>query len=166
MAVPDRRKLAAPVLAQAASFVVVLVIGGFAGHSGTPKTNPTPTPTRSSPAPPASASPSQGKGQQPELTVEVPTTGGIPLDIPVTVLDETARHVVATGILAPSAQSTGLSWTDRSLRPGTYQVCAEPSTRVRFTDRGDGARPGWVCTPVTVTADGQPPVVFHLVGGP
>ena len=31
----DRRKLAAPLVAQAAAFVAVLVIGGFTGHAAT-----------------------------------------------------------------------------------------------------------------------------------
>ncbi len=33
MVMLDRRKLAAPLFAQAAAFVAVLVIGGFTGHS-------------------------------------------------------------------------------------------------------------------------------------
>ena len=41
MVMLDRRKLAAPLFAQAAAFVVVLVIGGFTGHAKTPSVNGT-----------------------------------------------------------------------------------------------------------------------------
>ena len=42
MVTVDRRKLAAPLFAQAAAFVVVLVIGGFTGHAKTPSPAPGP----------------------------------------------------------------------------------------------------------------------------
>ena len=68
MVTVDRRKLAAPLFAQAAAFVVVLVIGGFTGHSTTtsgPAHTATPSPIASTAA----------KGHGLMLTVQVVEEG-------------------------------------------------------------------------------------------
>jgi hypothetical protein len=155
---PDRRMLAAPVLAQVASFVVVLVIGGFTGHSAA---RGTPGPTPGSPVPHASTSPRAGAtGAQPGLAVQVPV-GGIVLHIPVRVLDSRTMSAVASGTLSPNAQGTQLGWT-RPLPAGTYQVCARPPAGLRFTDSNTGVLPGWDCTVADVLPGSQALVTFHL----
>ena len=154
---PDRRKLAAPVLAQVASFVVVLVIGGFTGHS--------PPPAR--PSPHASTSSASGaREHQSGLIVGVPVgaAGGIALSIPVKVLDSRTLSSVASGTLSPNAQNTQLGW-NKPLAAGTYQVCAQPPTGLRFTEKSTGALPGWVCTAAHVAPGSQTQVVFHLAQG-
>jgi hypothetical protein len=140
VAMPDRRKLAAPVLAQAASFVVVLLIGGFTGHPAAPAPHQSPAP--------------QASTRSPRLTVDVPITaadGGVVLHIPVRVLDSRTLSAVASGTLTPNAQHTQLGWST-ALPAGTYQVCAQPPTGLRFTEKSTGALPGWVCAVVTVTS--------------
>jgi hypothetical protein len=155
---PDRRKLAAPVLAQAASFVVVLLIGGFTGHS--------PAPARPAPTTPASAHVG-ATGHQSGVIVEIPlsaATGGVALSIPVKILGTAALTTTAEGTPSPNAQDTQLD-LDEPLPAGTYQVCAQPSGGLRFTDRNTGVMPGWDCMVATVAADRQTPVIFHLAQG-
>jgi hypothetical protein len=157
---PDRRKFAAPVLAQAASFVVVLVIGGFTGRSSPPH-HPGPSPSHSA------SSPAGARGHQPGLTVQVPVGGaggGIVLHIPVKVLDSRTLSAVASGTLSPNAQDTQLSWT-RPLPAGTYQVCAQPPAGLRFTDKNTGVLPGFVCMPASLASGAQAQVTFHLDQG-
>jgi 2-keto-4-pentenoate hydratase/2-oxohepta-3-ene-1,7-dioic acid hydratase in catechol pathway len=166
VAVPERRKFAAPVLAQAASFVVVLVIGGFTGHS--PAAGP-PGPTRASSTPPSStpSAPPGVKQHQSGLTVEVPlsaATGGISVQIPVRVLNATTMASEASGSLSRNVQDTELSM-NAPLPAGTYQVCAQPNP-LRFTDKNTGVLPGWVCQAATVTPGEQTTVIFHLEGSP
>jgi hypothetical protein len=160
---PDRRKLAAPVLAQAASFVVVLVIGGFTGHSAAKG------PARPSPSTHAGAtSPAATKEQQQSgLTVHVPVTGGtagIVPDISVRVLASRGAAVVATGTLAQNAQDTDLGWT-KSLTAGTYQVCVQAQAGLRFTEKSDGALPGWTCALASLAPGSPTQVTFHLSQG-
>jgi hypothetical protein len=151
---PDRRKLAAPVLAQAASFVVVLVIGGITGHSAPPAPQPRPTTS------PAQSSPAGTKGHQPGVTVEVPIVGGIVPHVPVRVL--AGRTTVASGTLTPNAQDTQVEWS-HALNPGTYQVCVQPPAGLHFTEKSTGALPGWDCAAAGVVAAGsQTAVIFHL----
>src|ERR1700761_8965537 len=60
----DRRRLAAPLFAQAGAFVVVLIIGGFTGHSSS-----------GSPAGDGAA-PSASAAVRPTATASVPTDAG------------------------------------------------------------------------------------------
>jgi hypothetical protein len=156
---PDRRKFAAPVFAQAVAFVAVLVIGGLTGHS------PTPSPAPATPSPQASAtSPAAAKEHQSALTVQVPVdaaVGGVALRIPVRVLDSRTLFDVATGTLSPNAQNTQLGWT-RPLAAGTYQVCAQPPSGLRFTGKNTGVLPGWTCTLASLAQGTQAQVTFHL----
>ena len=165
MAISDKRKFAAPVLAQAASFVVVLVIGGFTGHS--PATgSPGPTHTSASPSVGVSSPPGV-KEHQSGLTVEVPLsaiTGGIAVQIPVRVLDARTHASVASGTLAPNVQDTQVS-LDESLPSGAYQVCAQPPEGLRFSDRNTGVLPGWVCQAATLVPGERATVIFHLAAG-
>jgi hypothetical protein len=160
---PDRRKLAAPVLAQAASFVVVLVIGGFTGHSpGKGPARPTPSPHASATSPAATK-----EQQQSGLTVNVPVIGGtagIAPDIPVRVLPSGSFAAVASGTLAPNAQGTVLTWT-KPLAAGMYQVCAKPPQGLRFTERDTGVQPGWTCVLSNVAPGSQAQVTLHLTQG-
>ena len=82
MVTVDRRKLAAPLFAQAAAFVVVLVIGGFTGHAKTPSPAPGPGGTQGPAATTATptASSASSKGAALKLTVQVIKDGdGLPL---------------------------------------------------------------------------------------
>jgi hypothetical protein len=161
VAMPDRRKLAAPVFAQAVAFVAVLVIGGLTGRS------PAPSPAPATPAasPHASVtSPAAAKEHQSALAVQVPAdaaVGGVALRIPVRVLSSRTLFDVASGTLSPNAQNTRLGWT-RPMAAGTYQVCARPPAGLRFTDKNTGVLPGWTCTPARVAQGAQAQVTFHL----
>jgi hypothetical protein len=156
---PDRRKFAAPVLAQAVAFVAVLVIGGFTGHSSVP------SPATPSPSPRAGVtSPGGAREHQSALTVQVPVDaaiGGVALRVPVRVLNSRTLFDVASGTLSPNAQNTQLGWT-KPLAAGTYQVCAQPSAGLRFTDKNTGVLPGWTCTLASVAQGAQAQVTFHL----
>jgi hypothetical protein len=165
VAISDRRKFAAPVLAQAASFVVVLVIGGFTGHSPATR-SPGPTHTSASPSVGVSSPPGV-KEHQAALIVEVPlgaATGGIAMDIAVRVLDARTGGNVLSGSMAPNVQDTEAS-LDESLPSGSYQVCAQAPEGLRFTDKNSGMLPGWVCQPAILVPSVQATVVFHLASG-
>jgi hypothetical protein len=158
----DRRTLAAPVAAQAAAFVVVLVIGIFTGH--TTKT-PTPGPARSAspgaraPAPSAgSSSPAPAKGQVAKLTVTVTeeTAGGLTVaGSQVRVLRDGTSAVTASGTLNTARQFA------TNLPAGTYEVCVNPVGWISAVP-GTQLIHGFICSPATVGSAPQS-VTFHVV---
>jgi hypothetical protein len=158
----DRRNLAAPVVAQAAAFVVVLVIGLFNGH--TAKT-PTPAPTRSAspggrpPSPAASSSsPAATKDQGTKLTVTVVenSAGGLSVaDSQVRVLRNGTTVVVASGTL-----NTALKFAT-NLPAGEYEVCVNPVGWVSAVP-GTHLDHGFICSPTAIGSAPQS-VTFHVV---
>jgi hypothetical protein len=153
----DRRKLAAPLFAQAAAFVVVLVIGGFTGHSS-PKAAPT-SPGTFTPSAGASASASSAssKGASLKLTIRVIKDGeGLPLSgSQVNVLRNGTLASVVTGTLNPGLEFAA------NVPAGQYQVCIEPpigwESRVRTTQ----VLAGWICSPADLRTAPQL-VTFRL----
>jgi hypothetical protein len=153
----DRRKLAAPLFAQAAAFVVVLVIGGFTGHSS-PEAAPT-SPQTFTPSASASAtaSPASSKGASLKLTVRVIKDGdGLPLSgSQVNVLRNGTLASVMTGTL-----NSGLEFA-ANVPAGQYQVCIDPpigwQSRVRTTQ----VLAGWICSPADLRTAPQL-VTFRL----
>ena len=153
----DRRKLAAPLFAQAAAFVAVLVIGGLTGHSST-KAAPAPGPG-STPGPSvnASASPASSKGAALKLTVRVIKDGdGLPLSgSQVNVLQTGTLTSVMTGTLNSSLEFAA------NVPAGQYQVCLLPpigwGSRVRTTH----VLAGWICSPADLRTSPQQ-VTFRL----
>ena len=165
----DRRKLAAPVVAQAAAFVVVLVIGIFNGH--TTKT-PAPAPTRSAspgarpPAPTASStspvtsstSPAAAKDQGTKLTVTVveDSAGGLDVaDSQVRVLRNGTTVVVASGTLNTARKFA------TNLPAGGYEVCVNPVGWVSAVP-GTHLDHGFICSPAAIGSAPQS-VTFHVV---
>jgi hypothetical protein len=151
----DRRKLATPLFAQAAAFVVVLVIGGFTGHSS-PKAAPTPSVTFT-PSASATASSASSKGASLKLTVRVTKDGdGLPLSgSQVNVLRNGTLASVTTGTLNPGLEFAA------NVPAGQYQVCIEPpigwESRVRTTQ----VLAGWICSPADLRTAPQL-VTFRL----
>jgi hypothetical protein len=153
----DRRKLAAPLFAQAAAFVVVLVIGGFTGHSS-PKAAPV-SPETFSPSAGASATASSAssKGASLKLTIRVIKDGvGLPLSgSQVNVLRNGTLASVMTGTLNPGLEFAA------NVPAGQYQVCIEPpigwESRVRTTQ----VLAGWICSPADLRTAPQL-VTFRL----
>jgi len=149
----DRRKLAAPLFAQAAAFVAVLVIGGLTGHSSKPAPAPGRTPT-----PSASASSASSKEAAVKLTVQVTKDGdGLPLPgSQVKVLQNGTLASVTTGTLNSALEFAA------NVPAGQYQVCIEPpigwESRVRTTH----VLAGWICSPADLRASPQL-VTFRLV---
>src|SRR5690349_231791 len=154
----DRRKLAAPLFAQAAAFVAVLVIGGLTGHSSG-KPAPAPT-TGRTPAPSvtASASSASSKGAALKLTVQVTKDGdGLPLPgSQVNVLQNGTLASVMTGTLNSALEFAA------NVPAGQYQVCIEPpigwESRVRTTH----VLAGWICSPADLRTSPQL-VTFRLI---
>jgi hypothetical protein len=158
----DRRRLAAPVAAQAAAFVVVLVIGIFHGH---PTKTPAPGPAHSaSPGarPPASAAGSgapaaaQGPGAELTVTVTEEISGGLTVaGSQVRVLRDGTSAVAASGTLNPARQFA------TNLPAGAYEVCVNP---VGFISAVPGTHltHGFICSPATVGSAPQS-VTFHVV---
>ena len=150
----DRRKLAAPLFAQAAAFVAVLVIGGLTGHAS-PK--PAPAPGRT-PTPSASASSASSKEAAVKLTVQVTKDGdGLPLPgSQVNVLQNGTLASVTTGTLNSALEFAA------NVPAGQYQVCIEPpigwESRVRTTH----VLAGWICSPADLRASPRL-VTFRLV---
>ena len=158
----DRRKLAAPVVAQAAAFVVVLVIGIFNGHTTKTPPPPAPAPTRSaSPGarPPASStSPAAAKDQGTKLTVTVVenSAGGLSVaDSQVQVLRNGTTAVVASGTLNTARKFA------TNLPAGEYEVCVNPVGWVSAVP-GTHLDHGFICSPTAIGSAPQS-VTFHVV---
>ena len=151
----DRRKLAAPLFAQAAAFVVVLVIGGFTGHAST-TAGPVPSTTPSA-STSASASATKGSPSR-KLTVKVVAEGIGPLSVsgsPVKVLaDETLTSVVSRTL--PSTLEFAMN-----VPAGQYQVCVLPPAGWVSAVGTTHVLADWICSPADVTTDPQL-VMFRL----
>jgi len=156
----DRRKLVAPLFAQAAAFVAVLVIGGLTGHAaGTPA--PASSPVRT-PAPSvtasASASSASSKGASLKLTVRVTKEGdGLPLPgSQVNVLQNGTLASVTTGTLNSALEFAA------NVPAGQYQVCIEPPIGWESRIRTTHVLAGWICSPADLRTSPQL-VTFRLV---
>jgi hypothetical protein len=154
----DRSKLAAPLFAQAAAFVVVLVIGGFTGHAST-TAGPVPSATpsaRTSTSTSASASATTGPSRK--LTVKVVAEGIGPLSVsgsPVKVLaDETLTSVVSRTL--PSSLEFAMN-----VPAGQYQVCVLPPAGWVSAVGTTHVLADWICSPADVTT-GPQLVMFRL----
>jgi hypothetical protein len=147
----DRGKLAAPLFAQAAAFVAVLIIGGLTGHSSKPAPAPTPAPS-------VTASSASSKGAAVKLTVRVIKDGdGLPLPgSQVNVLPNGTLASVTTGTLNSALEFAA------NVPAGQYQVCIDPpigwESRVRTTH----VLAGWICSPADVRTSPQL-VTFRLI---
>jgi hypothetical protein len=161
----DRRKLAVPLFAQAAAFVVVLVIGGFTGQSPeTPSPGPggtlTPIPILTpTPFPTVSAtviSPSS-KGAALKLTVRVIKDGdGLPLPgTQVNVLRTGTLTSVVTGTLNPALEFAS------NVPAGQYQVCIQPPVGWDSKVRTTHVLAGWICSSADLRTSPQL-VTFRL----
>jgi hypothetical protein len=153
----DRRKLAAPLFAQAAAFVVVLVIGGFTGHAST---TPGPAPAHgATPSASASASASTAaNGRGLKLTVKVVEEGTAGLSVSgsqVAVLQNGTLTSVASGTLNPALEFAA------NVPAGQYQVCINPPIGWASTVRTTHALAGWICNAADVRA-GPQLVTFRL----
>jgi hypothetical protein len=147
----DRRKLAAPLFAQAAAFVVVLVIGGFTGHSTT-TSRPAHTAT------PSAIASTAAKGHGLKLTVQVVEEGTAGLSVSgsqVTVLQNGTLTSVASGTLNPALDFAA------NVPAGQYQVCINPPIGWASTVRTTHALAGWICTATDVRT-GPQLVTFRL----
>jgi hypothetical protein len=172
----DRRKLAAPVVAQAAAFVVVLVIGLFNGHATkTPTPGPThsaspgarpPSSPASSSAPAASSSspaassssPAATKDQGTKLTVTVVENSADGLsvaDSQVQVFRNGTTAAVASGTLNTARKFA------TNLPAGEYEVCVNPVGWVSAVP-GTHLDHGFICSPTAIGSAPQS-VTFHVV---
>jgi hypothetical protein len=138
----DRRKLAAPLFAQAAAFVAVLVIGWFTGHStkAAPSSGSGQT---AGPTATATASSTSSKGAGLKLTVRVIKNGdGLPLPgSQVTVLQNDTLASVMTGTLNSALEFAA------NVPAGQYQVCINPPIGWENRVRSTNALAGWICSP-------------------
>ena len=160
----DRRKLAAPVAAQAAAFVVVLVIGIFHGHTTKP---PAPAPTHSAspsarPTAPAAGSSSpaaakdEGEGAKLTVTVAEEAAGGLSVaGSQVRVLRDGTTVVIASGTLNTAREFA------TNLPAGEYEVCVNPVGWISAVP-GTQLSHGFICSPATVGSAPQS-VTFHVV---
>ena len=158
MVTVDRRKLAAPLFAQAAAFVVVLVIGGFTGHSKTPSPAPGPGGTQAPTATvSATASSASSKGAALKLTVKVIKEGdGFPLPgTQVNVLQTGTLTSVVTGTLNPALEFAS------NVPAGQYQVCIQPPIGWDSKVRTTHVLAGWICSPADLRTSPQL-VTFRL----
>ncbi len=144
----DRRKLVAPVFAQAAAFVVVLAIGGFTGHSAAPPA-PRPSLTPTAPASQVQASPGASpgtpaatRGQGAKLTVKVVqqgTNGLIVSGSQVKVVQTASLATVASGALSAALDFTA------NVPAGAYQVCVKPPVGWASTSKNTHIINGYTC---------------------
>ena len=161
MVMPDRRKLAAPLFAQAAAFVAVLVIGGFTHHTSTPSPStpgPHGTTAAASPAVSATASGTPSRGAALKLVVKVTEDGSPGLSVsgsPVQVLLDTTGASVASGSL-----NSALEYAT-NVPAGQYQVCIAPPVGWVSADHTTTERSGMICAGADVRTASQQ-VRFHL----
>jgi hypothetical protein len=150
----DRRQLAAPLFAQAAAFVVVLVIGGFTGHAST-----TPVPAHgATPSTSTTASAAAGPRNGLKLTVKVveESTDGLAVSgSQVAVLQNGTLTSVASGTLNPALEFAA------NVPAGQYQVCINPPIGWVSTVRTTHALAGWICNAADVRTAPQL-VTFRL----
>jgi len=150
----DRRKLAAPLFAQATAFVAVLIIGGFTGHAAT---TTTPGPVRSTSGPSVTASSPAARGAAIKLTVRVARQGDqlILAGSPVRVLQDDSLASVASGSLNQSLEYAA------NVPAGQYQVCVDPPLGWESAVRSTHALAGWVCSDADLRS-GPQLVTFRL----
>ena len=153
----DRRKLVAPVFAQAAAFVVVLAIGGFTHHTGT---TPTPGPTSTHSAAPraSSTTPNATKGQAAKLTVKVveqDTPGLSVAGSEVQVLRNGTLTTVASGLLNTAQEFAA------NVPAGEYEVCVKPPSGWTSAIKNTHPFRGFICLPTAVGSAPQA-VTFQL----
>lgn len=153
----DRSKLVAPVVAQAAAFVVVLAIGGFTHHGGTaPATGPTSGPTRS--ASPRATSTAPAKDQAAKLTVQVLQQGAPGLSVAgsvVKVLQNGTLTTVASGTLNTTLEFAA------NVSAGDYQVCVKPPAGWTSVTRNTHPLHGFLCS-LTAVSSAPRTVTFQL----
>ena len=140
----DRSKLAGPVFAQAAAFVVVLVIGGFTGHSSN---SPAPAPTHQVSPGASSGTPAAARGQGAKLTVKVVQAGTDGLTVSgsqVTVVKQGSLAPVASGTLDPALAFAA------TVPAGAYQVCVKPPAGWTSTVRNAHIINGYTCVATEV----------------
>jgi len=158
----DRRRLAAPLFAQAGAFVVVLIIGGFTGHSSSGSAAGTATPgARTGASTSASATVATGAGQESKLTVKVQTAAAAGA-----ALTGTKVNVLQSGTLASAAAGTLNSHLEFAVTvpAGNYQVCLRPTPGVGSALEGTSTLAGWICRSAQIGA-GPRQVVFPLEPG-
>jgi hypothetical protein len=160
----DRRKLAAPLLAQVGAFVAVLVIGGFTGHtssaagaSATPSASVRASPA-TSPTASATASSAASKGPALKLTVKVTQNGNDGLSVAgsqVEVLQGGTLAGVASGVLSPALEFAA------NVPAGQYQVCINPPIGWVSAVRGPHVLGSWICSATDLRTASQR-VTFRL----
>jgi hypothetical protein len=154
----DRRKLAAPLFAQAAAFVAVLVIGGFTGHASAtagPAHGTTPSASASSRT---STSASASKGPAHKLTVKVveESTDGLSVSgSQVNVLENGTLTSVVSGALNSALEFAA------NVPAGQYQVCVDPPIGWASAVRTTHVLAGWICSAADVKT-GPLLVTFRL----
>ena len=158
MVMLDRRKLAAPLFAQAAAFVAVLVIGGFTGHASTtagPAHGTTPSASASSST---STRASASKGPAHKLTVKVveESTDGLSVSgSQVNVLENGTLTSVVSGALNSALEFAA------NVPAGRYQVCVDPPIGWASAVRTTHVLAGWICSAADV-GTGPQLVTFRL----
>ena len=158
MVMLDRRKLAAPLFAQAAAFVAVLVIGAFTGHASAtagPAHGTTPSASASSST---STSASASKGPAHKLTVKVveESTDGLSVSgSKVNVLEDGTLTSVVSGALNSALEFAA------NVPAGQYQVCVDPPIGWASAVRTTHVLAGWICSAADVRT-GSALVTFRL----
>jgi len=150
----DRRKLAAPLFAQAGAFVAVLVIGGFTGHAST-TSGPAHAAT---PSASASASASATKGPAHKLTVKVTEEGTNGLSV-----SGSQVNVLADGTLTSVVSGTLNSALEfaANVPAAQYQVCVDAPVGWSSAVRTTHVLAGWICSAADVRT-GSALVTFRL----
>ncbi len=150
----DRRKLAAPLFAQAGAFVAVLVVGGFTGHAST-----TSGPAHgSAPSATASTSASATKGPAHKLKVKVTEEGTNGLSVSgshVNVLADATLTSVVSGTLNSALEFAA------NVPVGQYQVCVDAPIGWTSSVGTTHTLAGWICSAADVRT-GSALVTFHL----
>lgn len=149
MVTPDRRKLAAPVVAQAVSFAAVLVIGALTVTS--PRSVHVPPPVVHPSVSPAAAVPGF------VLVVRATVNDVALAGRRVTVLGDGTLSSAASGVL------NGAGVFSARVPADSYQVCLSVPAGLEVVGAGSASGlPGWTCSAVRMQA-GTGTVAFPLI---
>ena len=161
----DRKKLAAPLFAQAAAFIAVLVIGGFTGHGSTPGPEGQATPSvgasaRASVS--ASSTAASAKGPSVKLTVKVVEQGTDGLSVAGSQVNVLRNGTLASVALGPLNSALEFA---ANVPAGQYQVCIDPPIGWASAVRTTHVLAGWICSGADTTK-GPQLVTFRLTPQP
>jgi hypothetical protein len=161
---PDRRRLAASVLALAVSFAAVLILGAASGQAhgvelevAAVSVQETPLPGQPAKPRPTATPRTSGEPRSSSRASTAALVSDTFYGSQVVVLEAKSLRLVASGQLNP-----GDNFTTR-VTEGSYLVCLSPPSGWKPASDAVSRIPGWICTTVKPVGASAATVIFRLV---